>query len=114
MALFRKKSVIIQLQATVQWEVANDPENGQWIGICRMLNLNAVGDTWGEFVECANEAMQLLFVDLFEEGELAAFLHRNGWRLSTPLPTHGTPTPRFDIPFDWEKTRYEELLPAGA
>lgn len=112
--MFKRKPVIVQIQAQILWEVHHDPESNKWIGVCRMLNLNAVGDTWGEFVECANEAMQLLFEDLFEDGELEEFLRLNGWHPQTPLPARGTRT-RFDIPFDWErKARYEELLAAEA
>ena len=109
------KTVIVRIDANITWEVMHDPQSRQWIGVCKALNLNAIGETWGEFVECANEAMQLLFIDLFVDGELSKFLRLNNWRPSTRLPARSARPPRFDIPFDWErKGRYEELLAATA
>jgi predicted RNase H-like HicB family nuclease len=112
MALFTKP-VLVQIEANLLWEVARHPSTGRFIGVCRPLNLNAVGDTWAEFQECANEALQVLFADLFKEGELEEFLRRNGWRVLTPLPARSSPTPRFDVPFSLERrARFEELVPA--
>lgn len=105
---------IVQIEAkNLVWQAHQDPQTGTWVGVCKALNLNAAGDTWAELQECANEAMSLLFADLLEEGELADFLHRNGWRLKTPLPKPGV-QPRFDVPFDWNRNvRYDEVVGAG-
>jgi len=112
MALF-KKPVLVQIEGNLLWEVVRDPHGGRFIGVCRALNLNAVGDTWAEFQECANEAIQVLFEDLFKEGELEEFLSRKGWRALTPLPPRGAGAPQFDVPFSLQRRdRFEELVSA--
>jgi predicted RNase H-like HicB family nuclease len=112
--LKKKAAIIVRVQARLVWEVYHDAAAGKYIGVCRMLNLNAVGETWAELVECASEAMALLFEDLFQEGELEAFLRHYGWHPEVPLPAPGTRA-RFDIPFAIEeKAHYEELLAAEA
>lgn len=111
--MFKSKPVLVQIQATVAWEVVQDPADGHWFGICRALNLNAIGDTWAEFQECANEAIELLFQSLLKHDELDGFLRKNGWN-ATPVPHPGTRV-RFDVPFTIErKTRFEELTAAMA
>lgn len=115
MSLFGKpQQVLVQVDANLAWEVFQDPQSGRWIGVCRPLNLNAVGETWIDFQQAAAEALQLLLIDLFEDGELEAFLRHNNWHPKTALPAPGTAVPRFDVPFSVErKTRLQELLAAG-
>ncbi|MCX6069409.1 MAG: hypothetical protein NTU91_00910 [Chloroflexi bacterium] len=112
---FPKKGqpVVVHIQATVPWELAQAPLDGHWFGVCRPLNLNAIGDTWAEFQECANEAIQLLLQDLLGGGELEAFLQRNGWRTAAALPAPGTKV-RFDFPMAaQQKSCLDELIGAG-
>ena len=105
---------VVRIEADIVWEAQRNPATGRWIGVCRELNLNATGDTWSELQEAANEAMTLLFMDLFQEGELAAFLKRNGWRTADEVPKAPV-LPRFDVPADWRhNARYEELVAARA
>ncbi len=112
--MFEKQQVLVKVEANVPWEVSQDPQSGRWIGVCRPLNLNAVGETWIEFQECAAEALQLLLTDVFEAGEIDQFLRVNRWIPRTPLPARGGPVPRFDVPFTVErKSRLQELLAAG-
>jgi predicted RNase H-like HicB family nuclease len=108
-----KKEVIVQVQAkNIAWAGYQDPKTGTWIGVCQALNLNAVGDTFAELQACANEAMDLLFTDLLEDGELDAFLRRNGWSLKA-APSPGA-HPRFDVPANWNsRARLNQLVPAG-
>ena len=94
----RKEPAHVQITATLTWEVVQDPHTGQYIGVCRPLNLNGMGASWVEFQECANEAIQLLFQDLFEDDELEAFLRRNGWRMTGEVQPGQTPV--FDVPAD--------------
>lgn len=96
-AVFSKKSITVQIEANITWKVARDPDSGDWVGVCDALNLNAIGDTWADFQECANEAIELLFQDLFREGELDQFLLEHGWRPMTALPEPGRNV-RFDVP----------------
>jgi len=109
MSIFRKAPVLIQIEATVNWQVARDPNDGHWFGVCQALNLNAVGDTWTDFQECANEATEMLFQTLLKSGELEKFLQAQGWRSARPLPPPGTRA-RFEIPYGIEhRSRVKEL-----
>jgi hypothetical protein len=110
--LFGKaKSVLVRIESNLVWEVVREGD-GPWMGVCRPLNLNAIGDTWGEFLEAANEATGVLLSDLLQEGELAAFLTRLGWHHSGDLPAPGIAA-RFDVGFDVKKrARFDDLVPA--
>lgn len=109
MHFFKKEPVLVEINAQVTWHVARDPNDGHWFGVCPALNLNAAGDNWTDFQECANEAISLLFESLFKSGDLEAFLGRNGWRTTGPLPTPGTKA-HFTVPFGIEhKARVQEL-----
>jgi hypothetical protein len=96
----------------VVWQGAYDADSGMWVGVCKAFNLNALGETWSELQECANDAMATLFVDLFVTGELAEFLRENGWQHG-PMPQPGQ-VPQFDIPVPWEPPakRIDQLVPA--
>src|SRR6266566_553886 len=110
-ALFAKRVVLVRIEANLAWEVFRDPETQAWVGVCQPLNLNAVGDTWGEFFESAQEAIELLLTDLLEEGELPAFLQRHGWRLESPLPKSSARV-QWDVPFGvLKRARFEDLVP---
>lgn len=106
-----KPITTIQIQGQITWQAHQDPATGRWLGVCAPLNLNAVGDTYAELQAFANEAMALLFLDLFESRDLDAFLRRNGWKMiGEPQPGVA---PRFDVPADWRSgSRYEELVHA--
>lgn len=104
----RTAQQVVHVEAKVQWEVAFDPDAQVYMGVCRMLNLNAMGDTWIEFQQYANDALTALLLDLFQSGEFEGFMRANGWT-SSPLPERGT-TPRFDIPFEVQRTRVKELV----
>lgn len=111
----RRTPVVVQIDANVAWQYAQDPKSGASIGICPDLNLNAIGDTWIELQEAIAETMNLLLTDLFENGELQAFLRQNGWQVhSGSLPRPGKSV-RFDVPLTVSRAaRMRELIPAGA
>ena len=111
--IFRKPTtVIVQIQAKIVWQLAQDPESKVWIGVCPDLNLNAEGDTFPDVLACAGDAMKLLFQDLFEENELDTYLQRRGWR------RQGDPVPgakvRFDTPFDFTRVPIGAIATATA
>lgn len=111
---FPRKPVLIQIEARVGWLVAKDRRDGHYFGVCPALNLNAIGNNWTEFQECANEAISLLFESLFKAGELEAFLRTQGWHTAAPLPPPGTRA-QFEIPFTIEhRERVEEVVGAVA
>ena len=101
--------MVVQVRANLSWLVARDAATGVFIGVCQPLNLNAVGDSWGEFMQCANEATSLLLTDLFEDGELDTFLRRNGWSLISDVPVNGRPV-RFEAPFDISQQPIERVV----
>ncbi len=105
------KAVRVTIQANVEWAFAQDPASGEWIGVCEPLNLNAMGDTFAELQQCASEAMHLLFLDLFRDGELDAFLKEHGWTPHSPLPEKDS-NPHFDTSYRTRLARVRELLPA--
>jgi len=110
--LFGKpKPILVHIEAKLAWEVSRDPETQTWIGICRPLNLNAIGETWAEFHECANDAIALLLTTLLREGQLEIFLRRHGWVPSiVPPPTANV---RWDVPFDVQQLgQVRQLVPA--
>jgi hypothetical protein len=106
--------VQVRIEANVEWGFGEDPDSGsgEWIGICPMLNLNAVGDTFAEAQQCASEAMHLLFLDLFKTGQLAEFLRARGWMPKTGLPESGS-VPRFDASYVTRLAPARELVPAA-
>jgi hypothetical protein len=105
-------TVTVQIVANVTWEAFHDPQSNTWIAVCKALNLNAIGDTFADMQDCANDAMATLFLDLFKTGELEAFLRANHWRPRTELPPPGRRV-RFDVPAEWRaRTRFEDLVTA--
>ena len=96
------KEMSVQINANVMWQATYDPEAGSWIGVCPDLNLNAVGDSYGQLLECAVDAMQLLFEDLLAEHELEAFRRRHGWALAEEVGAEQEQV-RFDVPFSVER-----------
>lgn len=107
--LFGRKEVLVNINAQVIWQVARNPVTGRYTGICQTLNLNAIGDSMEEFLTCAQDAMQLLFVDLYEDDELAQFLRDRGWQIQNDLPTGGR-RPVFDLPIGVEHVGQELLV----
>ena len=108
--------VHVRIHANVEWAFAQDPDSNEWIGICRELNLNAIGDTFAEVQQGASEAMDLLFRDLFRDGQLEAFLRQRGWTVQsqTTLPKAGS-APRFDTSYVSRiAARARDLVPAHA
>ena len=95
--MFGPKAVTIKVEANLTWRVARDAQSGMFVGVCHELNLNALGETWLEFQEVANDAVTTLFLDLFEDNELDGFLSENGWRAEQLPPGRA---PEFDVPFN--------------
>lgn len=73
----KKRKVV---QAEIVWSISRDSASGQWIGICDSIGLTASGDTYSEAVESCNQAMDLMFKDLLESGDLEEFLQLRGWK----------------------------------
>lgn len=108
----RKKTITVRIEAQIFWLARQNPATGRWLAVCPPLNLNAEGDTYAQLQACGNEATALLFQDLVEDGELATFLHKNGWQM-IGVPQPGTRT-QFDIPADWRSHAPREEVVAYA
>lgn len=99
---------LVRIQARVPWITHFNATSGEWLAACPPLNLNAAGETYGEMQAVAYEAMTLLFEDLLESGELAAFLARHNWR-STAVPRPGNHA-RFDVPTSWQEESLDRVV----
>jgi len=93
------KSVIrIEMGAQLLWE-ASKTESGNWIAVNDAVGLTMQSDSLDELHSMIEEATQLLFEDLFEDGELDAFLRSKGWnKISMPSDSDGGI--RFDVPYE--------------
>jgi len=103
----------VTIEGNILWQFAQDPGTGEWVGVCHHLNLNALGETFGDAQACAVDAMQALFEALLQSGEFDAFLRRNGWTVTDGTPAPGQHT-RFDVPFNVERISAKELAAATA
>ncbi|MDE2639909.1 MAG: hypothetical protein OXI03_04910 [Chloroflexota bacterium] len=105
----------VEIHGDFTWDFARNPASGLWIGFCEQLGLNADGATFEELQECMNEAITLLFRDLYEEGDLTPFLEEHGWTMSaeesTPPPKD---EPRFDVPYEQRRRSIGELAAVAA
>jgi len=92
----------ITIQANLRWGVVKTAR-GTLVAICDPLGLTVEADDDAELHSVIAEAQHVLMVDLFEDGELHAFLRDRGWSPNVPLPQvlpeGGV---KFDVPFSVE------------
>ena len=93
----------IRIHATMDWRAERSREDGGWVGICKQLGITTEAETLDELHSLAPEAMELLFLDLLQDGELEEFLKQKGWEYSKEGVD--VPEPEFHIPW--------QLLAAG-
>lgn len=93
----------IRIYATMDWRAERSEEDGGWVGVCKQLGITTEAETLDELHSLAPEAMEFLFLDLLEDGELEEFLKQKGWKYSREGVD--TPGPKFHIPW--------QLLAAG-
>jgi predicted RNase H-like HicB family nuclease len=79
----------VRVVGQVEWTAFKDSKSNQWVGTCTELNLTTGGDTWVELQQNAQDAMNLLFEELYETGELDATLKRLNLKLLEPIPEEG-------------------------
>ena len=95
----RPKTVTIQaVEGRVPWRVYRNPDSGRWIAACDALSITVSADTEADIHDVAASAMDLLFKDLFESGELDSFLRSAGWKASEQLPRPHATVPDFRLP----------------
>lgn len=98
----KAEGMTINIHAIMNWQ-AKRSQDGGWVGICKDLGITTEADTLDELHSLAPEAMELLFLDLLEDGELDEFLSQKGWEYSKGAGD--TPKPGFHVPW--------QLLAAG-
>ncbi len=105
--------ILYRINASINWLVAHDPQDGLWFAVCPSLNLNADGTTREELDSCMAEAVNLLFTDLHENGEFNQFLRDRGWSASLEAGEALGSGPTFAVPFQvTERSSWKELVHA--
>ncbi len=80
---------IVRVVGEIPWRSSFDFRSAQWVAVCDALNLTTGGETWAELQTNEQDAINLLFRDLAERGELEQLLTRLNLRLSEPIPPSG-------------------------
>lgn len=92
------KTIRIDVNGQLIWEVGRSASSGHWVGVCRPLGLTMEGTTLDELYSSINDSIQLLMTDLMESGELESFLRHRGWRMGAQSEQPGKV--EFDVPID--------------
>jgi len=80
----RKPSRTLTLiKGTATWAVRKDPESGILVAECSPLRLVAWGYTQEQLMDCAEEALDLLFSHLAKHNELVPFMEQRGFSVTT-------------------------------
>ena len=85
--------------AQLQWHVRRSVTSKRWIGVCEPMNLVLEADTLDELHGVIEEALQLLFTDLFQDNELETFLRDRGWKANNIPPQLNADDVQFDVPW---------------
>ena len=92
----------IETRAELPWAVIR-AKGGNWVAACDPLGLTVQSDTWAHLMEDIAQALNALFLDLLQEGELDRFLRDRGFQAISPLPSKPDDT-WFDVPFSASRT----------
>lgn len=86
------------MDGQVQWRVTKT-QTGQWVAVCDPFGLCMEGESLDDLHANINETIQLLFEDLFEDGELEKFLTDRGWT-AQPIVPESDGRVGFEVPFE--------------
>ena len=78
-------------------------KGGNWVAVCESLGLTIQSETWVHLMDDIAHALNALFTDLLQEGELDRFLRERGWQIIGPSPSKPDDT-WFDVPFSARAT----------
>lgn len=92
----------IKIEANLQWILQQDARTGRYVAECVPLRLSMGGDTEAELHENINEALDLLFASLIEDGQFDQFLHDHGWRAKPTSATAGIDMRNVRVTVPWE------------
>lgn len=91
-------NTVVRIDAQIN--VQCKPSGSHWIAKCDPLKLTLQADTYGELMEDFALTLDAMMRDLFESGELDAFMRKHGWTfIGSGLPTQAPKDVRFDVPF---------------
>ena len=90
---------IVEIKGDIPWLVTRS-RTGPWMGICEPLELTTQADTWSELMTDISWAMEAVFEDLLETGDLETFLRDLGWTTQPVYTPHARfRKVKFDVPF---------------
>lgn len=87
---------VVRIQGEAPWVVWYDQASQHFVGRCDPLSLTASGASQADLFAELAEAIQLLFVDLLETGDLDDFLRARHWTRTDPAVDESDP--QFFIP----------------
>lgn len=93
-------SQVIEVNAQLQWQFYKDEPSGRWIGVCDPLKLCIEADTTSELRENIEDALGLLFRNLFKDNEFDSFLRARGWTSKPTNQAAASDDIEFDVPFE--------------
>ncbi len=90
---------MIQIEAQIAWRCRR-ADGDRWLAVSEPLGLIIQSEKYSELAEDIGDALDLLFADLLDSGELDQFLAKRGWhRAAGPLPKRAEEA-KFDVPFE--------------
>lgn len=88
----------IEVDGQVQWRVTKT-DTDRWLAVCDPFGLCMEANSLDDLHANINETIQLLFEDLFEDGELEEFLTARGWTAKPIVPETDRDV-AFEVPFE--------------
>jgi hypothetical protein len=101
---------VITLQSQLLWRAAQTP-SGNWMGICDAMNIAVEADNLDQLHSIIPETINLLFLDLLQDGEVNQYLRERGWNEEIPasaMQSLSQGNVEFDVPWQLvlaERTR---------
>ena len=109
MSAKRRSPQIVVINAEIPWAITRPEKTRVWVGVCEPLKLTAQSMTWADLMTDISGAMESVFQDLMETGDLEKFMAERGW---TAEPLHSASKPKnvkFDIPFSARRSGLNDL-----
>ncbi len=95
-----REYVQVQIEAKqLVWQFRRSAQ-GNWVASCESLGQAVQSEHFADIHARIFETMNALMFDLFEDGELEAFLKKQGWRVAQPIPASVPAGIAFDVPYE--------------
>ena len=96
---FKLPAGIVEIKGDIPWLVTRS-WTGPGIGVCEPVKLTTQADTWSELMTDISWAMETVFEDLLETGDLEKFLREQGWTTQPACTAQARfRKVKFDVPF---------------